>query len=216
VNREPATLIVLAGGEAKRLGFPKHRLTVDGTPVLTHLHARLGPLFAKTIVVGRDLDGLPPGVRATEDRYLVRSPLVGIHAGLAASRTDLAFVTACDMPHVEPALVEYLLAQAEGVDAVVPVVRGYYEPLCAVYRRTCIAPVEDLIERGVLKVSALYDLVRVHEVDEPDVHAHDPDRRSFTNLNLLADTALSVPRPSRVSFERGNPERFDMDQGGTP
>jgi len=183
VSREPATLIVLAGGEAKRLGFPKHQLMVDGERVIDRLHRRLGPLFAETVVVGRGLDGLPDGVRVTDDRYAVRSPLVGIHAGLAASRTDLTFVTACDMPHVEPALVEFLLGQAEGVDAVVPVVRGYYEPLCAVYRKTCLGPIERLIEDGTLKVSTLYEGVRLRKVGEPQVHAHDPDFRSLVNLN---------------------------------
>jgi molybdopterin-guanine dinucleotide biosynthesis protein A len=183
VSREPATLVVLAGGEAKRLGFPKHRLTVDGERVIDRLCRRLGPLFAETIVVGRGLDGLPDGVRVTDDRYAVRSPLVGIHAGLSALHTDLAFVTACDMPHVEPALAEFLLTQAEGVDVVVPVVRGYYEPLCAVYRRSCIAPIEDLIERGILKVSALYEPVRLREVSEEQVRRHDPELRSFLNLN---------------------------------
>ncbi len=191
MNREPATLIVLAGGEAKRLGFPKHRLTVAGERVIDRLCRRLGPLFAETIVVGCDLDGLPPGVRTTEDRFLVRSPLVGIHAGLAASRTDLALVTACDMPHVEPALVEFLLTQAEGVDAVVPVVRGYHEPLCAVYRRSCIAPIEDLIERGVLKVSTLYDGVRLREIGELEVCTHDPELQSFVNLNV----PVAIRRP---------------------
>ncbi len=183
MSREPATLIVLAGGEAKRLGFPKHRLTVDGERVIDRLCRRLGPLFDETVVVGRGLEGLPGGVRVTEDRYAVRSPLVGIHAGLAASRTDLTFVTACDMPHVEPALVEFLLTQAEAMDAVVPVVRGYYEPLCAVYRQTCIAPIEDLIERGVLKVSELYEPIRLREVSEVQILLHDPELRSFVNLN---------------------------------
>jgi molybdopterin-guanine dinucleotide biosynthesis protein A len=183
VSREPATLIVLAGGEAKRLGFPKHQLTVDGERVIDRLCRRLGPLFAETVVVGRGLDGLPDGVRVTDDRYAVRSPLVGIHAGLAASRTDLTFVTACDMPHVEPALVEFLLIQAEAMDAVVPVVRGYYEPLCAVYRRSCIASIENLIGQGVLKVSALYEPVRLREVSEAQILLHDPELRSFVNLN---------------------------------
>ena len=184
MSREPATLIILAGGEATRLGFPKHRLMVDGERVIDRLYRRLGPLLAETIVVGRGLDGLPDGVRTTDDRYAVRSPLVGIHAGLTASRTDLAFVTACDMPHVEPTLVEFLLTQAEGVGTVVPVVRGCYEPLCAVYRRSCIAPIDDLIERGILKVSSLYDLVHVHEIAESHVRRHDPTLRSFVNLNV--------------------------------
>jgi molybdopterin-guanine dinucleotide biosynthesis protein A len=183
VTREPATLIVLAGGEAKRLGFPKHRIMVDGERVLDRLCRRLGPLFAETVVVGRDIEDLPSDVRVTQDRYAVRSPLVGIHAGLCTSRTDLAFVTACDMPHVEPVLVEFLLGQAEGVDAVVPTVRSYYEPLCAVYRKTCIEPIEQLIEEGTLKVSKLYTLVNAHEAVEEQVRFRDPQLQSFANLN---------------------------------
>ena len=192
MSREPATLIVLAGGEAKRLGFPKHQLMVNGERVLDRLCRRLGPLFAETVVAGRGLDGLPDGVRVTDDRYAVRSPLVGIHAGLAASRTDLAFVTACDMPYVEPALVEFLLSRAEGVDAVVPVVRGYYEPLCAVYRRSCVPPINQLIESGTLKVSALYGLVNTRKACEDQLRLHDPQLRSFANLNVpsRADTPL--------------------------
>jgi molybdopterin-guanine dinucleotide biosynthesis protein A len=191
VTREPATLIVLAGGEAKRLGFPKHRIMVDGERVLDRLCRRLGPLFAETVVVGRDIEDLPSDVRVTQDRYAVRSPLVGIHAGLCTSRTDLAFVTACDMPHVEPVLVEFLLGQAEGVDAVVPTVRSYYEPLCAVYRRSCIAPIEDLIERGVLKVSELYDRVNTRKIPEKQVREQDVELRSFVNLN--APEAIGAP-----------------------
>jgi len=184
VTHEPATLIVLAGGESRRMGFPKHQLAVDGERVLDRLHRLLGPLFVETIAVGRDLDALPPGVRDAEDRYAVRSPLVGIHAGLTASRTNLTFVTACDMPHVAPRLVEFLLEQAGDFDAVVPVVRGFYEPLCAVYRRSCIPTVERLIEAGTLKVSALYADVRIHEVDEPLVCQRDPSLQSFANLNV--------------------------------
>jgi molybdopterin-guanine dinucleotide biosynthesis protein A len=187
VTHEPATLIVLAGGEAKRLGFPKHRLTVDGERVIDRLCRRLGSLFLERFIVGRGVDRLPDGVRVTEDRYAVRSPLVGIHAGLSASRTDLAFVVACDMPYVEPALVEFLLSQADGVDAVVPVVRGYYEPLCAVYRRRCLGSIERLIEAGTLKVSALYERVGLHEANEEQILRRDLDLRSFVNVNMATE-----------------------------
>jgi molybdopterin-guanine dinucleotide biosynthesis protein A len=194
VNREPATLVVLAGGEAKRLGFPKDRLTVDGQPVLDRLCQRLGTLFAETVVVGRHIDGLPPHVRVVEDRYGVRSPLVGIHAGLIASQTDLTFVVACDMPYVEPKLVEHVLGRSGGAQVVVPVVRGYYEPLCALYRRTCVGAIEQLIGRGILKVSALYERVGVHEVGEEELQQYDPELRSFVNLNAPTEIE-QVMRP---------------------
>jgi len=187
VTREPATLIILAGGESKRMGFPKYQLTLDGRDVLTHLNGRLGHLFVETIVVGRDLDFAPEDVRIAEDRFIARSPLVGIHGGLSASRTDLTFVIACDMPYVEPALVSFLLDRADNVDVVVPVVRGYYEPLCAVYRTSCVRSIERLIERGTLKVSELYPLVDERRVDEEQARLHDPLLRSFANLNVPAE-----------------------------
>ena len=194
---EPRTLIVLAGGESKRMGFPKHRLAVGGRDVLTHLHARLAPSFVKTSVVGRDIGTVPRGVGVTEDRFIARSPLVGIHAGLAASPTDLTFVVGCDMPHVEPELVRYLLDLANGADVVVPIVRGFHEPLCAVYRRSCIESIERLIARGTLKVSALYDLVAVRDVPETCVRGCDPGLRSFINLNTPTriHAAVRDPRP---------------------
>jgi molybdopterin-guanine dinucleotide biosynthesis protein A len=192
VTREPATLIILAGGEAKRLGFPKHWLAVDGVRVIDTLHEKLSHLFAETIVVGRDIDGLPPGVRTTKDHYAVRSPLVGIHAGLSASRTNLAFVVACDMPYVKPSLVEFLLSLAEGVDVVVPVVRGYFEPLCALYRKTCLGAIEQLIMGGALKVSKLYSLVELREIGEDGIRQHDLELRSFVNLNVPSECEREV------------------------
>lgn len=191
MSREPATLIILAGGEGKRMGFPKHQLMVDGMHVLDTLHDRLSHLFVETIVVGCDMVNPRPDTRVTKDRFPIRSPLVGIHAGLTASLTHLSFVVACDMPYVEPSLVEYLLSRSESVDAVVPIVRGYYEPLCSVYCRTCLEPIENLIEQGILKVSELYRLVRVQDIGEKHLQQYDSELRSFINLNTVA-TAKAV------------------------
>ncbi|MFC2099356.1 molybdenum cofactor guanylyltransferase [Candidatus Bipolaricaulota bacterium] len=184
MSREPTTLIILAGGEAKRMGFPKHQLAIDGERVIDRLHERLSPLFVETIVVGRDIEELPSGVRLVGDLYAVRSPLVGIHGGLTVSTTDLTFVVACDMPHIEPALVEHLLGQAGGADVVVPVVRGYYEPLCAVYRKSCLTPIDRMLRERDLKVSALYSRVQSREVAQNDLEQLDPTLRTFANLNV--------------------------------
>ena len=48
-------------------------------------------------------------------------------------------------------------------------VRSYHEPLCAVYCRTCLESIERLIETGTLKVSNLYEAIRLHEVSEGQV-----------------------------------------------
>lgn len=190
MTREPATLLILAGGESKRMGFPKHNLFVDGVDILTHLHRRLGHLFVETIIVGRDIERVPPGLRMEEDRFVIRSPLVGIHAGLAAAHTGLCFVAACDMPYVEPALVVHMVGAAVGFDAVVPVVNGFHEPLCAAYRQSCIPAIERLIRNGSVKVTSFYPSVSVRDVPETTVRRCDPELRSIVNINLSAEADL--------------------------
>ena len=184
MTHEPATLIILAGGESRRMGFPKHRLLIDGVDVLTHLHRQLGQLFSETIVVGQDAGAIGDIGRCVSDAYGIRSPLVGIHAGLFASQTDLCFVVACDMPYVASSLAEHLVERSGEADVVVPIVRGYFEPLCAVYRRTCVEAIEGLIECGILKVSRLYDLVSVLRIEEETIREFDPELHSFENLNV--------------------------------
>ena len=194
VKREKATLIILAGGEGKRMGFPKHELAVGETSILERIHQRLGSLFEETIVVGRGISSPIPSIRTIEDCYMERGALVGIHAGLSASRTDLTFVVACDMPHVERALVSHMLRLAADIDAdiVVPIIREYNEPLCAVYRTTCLSPIERSIEAGILKISHFYSKVRVCEILEQEIREFDPDLRSFVNLNTPADRKLAA------------------------
>jgi hypothetical protein len=93
------------------------------------------------------------------------------------------------MPYVKLSLAAFLLSQAENADVAVPVVRSYYEPLCAVYRRTCLAASKKLIERGGLKVSDLYNLVRFHEVSEEQIRRHDTELRSIVNENVPSEIA---------------------------
>lgn len=192
VNRESATLIILAGGEGKRMGFPKHELAVGETNILERIHQRIGSLFQETVVVGRGISTSLPGIRTAEDCYLKRGALVGIHAGLSASRTDLTFVVACDMPHIERMLVSHMLGLVVNADIVVPIIRGYNEPLCAVYRRTCLPPIEHSIEAGILKIIHFYSEVRVREIPEHEIRQFDPALRSFVNLNTPEERKLAA------------------------
>ena len=182
---EAATLIILAGGESKRMGRPKHLLPKPrGGTILEHLIARLSPMFTETLVVGRNL--IPPcdSVRVVEDLYLTRSPLVGIYSGLLAAKTELSFVIACDMPFVRSSLVAHILSRSSDVDVCVPMVNGYYEPLCAAYRRSAIPAIAETIERSVFKVTAPYKDLNLRTIPEEEIERFDEELVSFTNLNV--------------------------------
>ncbi len=200
--REKATLILLAGGESKRMGCPKHLLpTAPGMTLIEHLHRHLSSLFTETLVVGNDPGLQRMGVRTVEDLYPLRCPLVGIYSGLCAARTDLTFVVACDMPFVKPRLVRHLLSLAAEVDAAVPIVNGYYEPLCTAYRKSAIPVIQESLDLGTLKVTGIYEHLRVREVSEHIVRQIDPELSSFVNLNTprrleLLSRLRDYPGPS--------------------
>jgi len=141
-------------------------------------------MFTETLVVGRNLVPLGGNVRVVEDLYLARSPLVGIYSGLLAAKTDLSFVVACDMPFVRASLVEHILSRSSSADVCVPIVNGYYEPLCAAYRRTAIPAIAEAIGRGTLKVTAPYDDLNPRTISEDELRRFDRDLVSFTNLNV--------------------------------
>ena len=188
--REKATLILLAGGESKRMGQPKYLLSTSRGTVIDHLHACLSPSFSETLLVGRELSHELPELRTVEDLHPARSPLVGIYSGLAAAQTDLCFVLACDMPFVQSRLVEELLSRAFDADVVVPIVRGYYEPLCAVYRKSAIPVIATALERNELKVTRIYEYLRLCAVPEEEIRVLDPDLSSFINLNTPHELPL--------------------------
>jgi molybdopterin-guanine dinucleotide biosynthesis protein A len=188
--REKATLILLAGGESKRMGQPKHLLSTSRGTVIDHLHACLSPSFSETLLVGRGLSHELPELRMVEDLHPARSPLVGIYSGLVAAQTNLCFVLACDMPFVRPRLVEELLSRAFDADVVVPIVHGYYEPLCAVYRKSAIPVIATALERNDLKVTKIYEYLRLRTLPEEEVRTVDPDLSSFINLNTPHELPL--------------------------
>ena len=108
-----------------------------------------------------------------------------------ANGQALAAVVAVDMPFVAPTLLARLIAiaLAEDRDAVVPVVGGRAQPLCAVYAARVASVAEDLL-RGPRR--AMHDLLealgpRVAYVSEDVLRADDPDLRSFFNINTLDD-----------------------------
>src|SRR5438105_4625982 len=115
---EPATLLLLAGGESRRMGRPKALLPVFDTTLIEWMASRLAPAFDWLLVSASDEVQLPKALRGRQVRDLHpgAGPLAGIESGLAASRTDVLVAVACDMPGVDTGLTQRLLAAASGHD----------------------------------------------------------------------------------------------------
>ncbi len=187
---EKAGLIILAGGESRRMGRVKPLIATPSGTLLDYIVHRLGPLFSEVIVTGHAKIPVPIGVRWVEDRYPLHSPLVGIEAGLTAAAYERCFVIACDMPFAEPNLVGHLIAAARGGKPVVPVVNGYEEPLFAVYTKSALPVIRAEIAAGMLKAGTIWARLDANRIGEEELRVFDHELNSFINLNTPRDLVM--------------------------
>lgn len=141
---EDCTALILAGGASQRLGVDKTMLEFRGQTLLQAAVAAMQGLFPKVLVSVRqprtDVD-----VTQVCDVLPEGGPLAGVCAGLAEARTTWVFAVASDMPFLNPALIRQLAAYRADAEAVVPVVRGFPQPLAAFYARSTLSVFESVL-----------------------------------------------------------------------
>ncbi len=188
--------IVLAGGKGLRLGRDKAQEAVGNSNLLQRVVSQLSSFSNDIIIVtarGKSLSQFTgcPRFRIVADAYPGKGALVGLGSGLAASNSWYNLVVACDMPFLNQALLRYMIKLSAGFDLVVPRVGELVEPLHAVYSKSCLAPIERLLSQGNLRVSALFDLVKVRYVEADEIDSFDPKHLSFFNINTEADLEMA-------------------------
>lgn len=160
-----ATLLILAGGDSRRMGRPKATLPVRGRTLVEFVADRLAAEFAELVVSANDPDLVPPALaqrgRIVRDLHPAEGPLAGIEAGLAAAGHGVVFAVACDMPNVTPALARRLVRSCEGHEAAVPIVGGRPEPVCAAYARSAGPAVRAALASGRRRAGEVLERLEV-------------------------------------------------------
>src|SRR5689334_12595447 len=180
--------IILAGGQSRRMGEDKALLPWRGGTLLEHVAATLSSVTYPVVVVSDEPERYRVfGASAVRDLYPGMGPLGGIISGLdVCPEWGYHAVVGCDMPLIEAGLLKFLFElgeQGNSVDAVVPVVGGDLQPLCAVYSRGSTNGLRYAFESGERSVVKALDYLRVLRVEESKLREFDPTLRSFTNMN---------------------------------
>lgn len=196
------TVVINAGGQSQRMGRPKALLPTppSNEPLLTVLVRRLHQLASHApIVIANDPQlqvqtKLGSEVEWLTDQYGAVGPLGGIATALSTLE-GWAIVVACDMPLLNPTLLRYLMSVAATVDergseqwdAVVPVVNQHPEPLHALYHARILHAVEARLAAGERRATSFLPDIRVRYIHEAELRLHDPELRSFINVNTRAE-----------------------------
>ena len=177
--------VVLAGGKSSRFGRDKAEMEFSGQRVLDGLMEILGEFpFQKLAVVsarGQERDW-PEPILALQDDQEDLGPMGGIAAALRHLPGGI-LVTACDMPLVSGALIEWLLGNYDAhADAVIPRHHGGIEPLLGIYEKSFLLPLDEAIQAGRYALHFILEEANVRFVDVPE-----PFQAEFANVNTPED-----------------------------
>lgn len=176
------TGVILAGGKSRRFGSNKALSLFRGERLIERLVRAMRVVTRDLLIVTNTPEEYAfLGLRMVGDVIPDCGSLGGIYTGLRYMTSPRGMFVACDMPFVRPVFLQYLLDIAGEYDVVVPVTGHGYEPLCAVYAKSCLKPIEANLQTGQLKIAMFFDRVRVRTVHPEETPRFDP--RMLFNVN---------------------------------
>jgi molybdopterin-guanine dinucleotide biosynthesis protein MobB len=213
----PFSIAILAGGESARMGGNKALKMLGGKPVISHLIDSLTPLARDIFIVAGDVAAYESfGLPVCADHYAQKASLVGIYSALAASRNEICFTVACDMPFIEPSLVSMLANLAAGYQAAVPVSQRGREPLHAIYSRDSLGRMREQIEAGDFALHNLLDSLKVRYVDMVEMAPLRDPNMVFMNVNTIVELEAASQLVPRMRRRREEVLLTDRSQGRPP
>lgn len=182
------TAIIMAGGASRRMGSDKATLPFAGKTLLESVIASLQPLFLQTVV---SVSQPRPEIDLPQicDKLPHAGPLAGLATALEQISTPWAFMVACDMPFVSPALIQHLAQYRGTQQAIVPVVHGQLQPLAAFYSIRSIPVLRASLSLGERSLIGAIRNLDVSYIDETEILRIDPQLRSFFDLDTPQDLA---------------------------
>lgn len=189
MNRE-VTGVLLAGGKSRRMGHDKRFLTVGNRTLFERTLSTLRSVFEEVcVVIAQDSDPLQAEVPVFRDLIPNCGSLGGLHTGLKLAQTPYVFVSACDMPFLNPAAILQMVSLKDNVDVVMVRTEAGLQPTHALYSRRCLPVIEEMLRTRHLKIQDLAEDPAIHVlvVSQKSVRESAPDGRSFLNVNTPED-----------------------------
>lgn len=175
---------ILAGGKSRRMGINKALLDAGGVPVIRRVAEAMAPVSDRvTLVTAAPGEYGFLGLKIVEDMIPGLGPLGGIYTALRTATTGRCLVLACDLPMIKPQLLQRLIAETPGYEAVVPRTADQCHPLCAVYADSGLGALEAQVRDGDYRVMNFLVRVRTRWIDPQVWSETDPEGLSFVNVN---------------------------------
>jgi molybdopterin-guanine dinucleotide biosynthesis protein A len=193
---------VLAGGASSRMGTNKAFLRCGDRTLIEIAAEAVAEAAGSVAIIGQPELYASLGYPVIADRLTGAGPLAGIETALLHTTADWNLIAACDMPGLQAALFQKILAAAladPDADCVLPMPPGGRpEPLCAAYHKRALTGIATALASGVRKVTAGLAGCRVHYLSMRELGLLEPETPGdlvFQNVNTPEEwRAASVSR----------------------
>ena len=186
-NPQKIGAVVAAAGLSSRMGQNKAELMWNGRTLIEHQAAKLRSLGIDDIIVS----GYPKpvaGTRFVPDKYPLRGPLGGIHAGLLAAENAHCLVMSIDTPLVPTETLAALIrSHLAGSHNITVLTHGeHIEPLMGVYERWLAPIAEQVLQTDNTSVRALFKRVGLSRYE------YTGDERLLCDCNTAGEYAAAL------------------------
>jgi len=222
------TGVILAGGENRRMPVLKGFIEVEGKKIIERNLTVMKMLFREIFIVTNQPE-LYSYLRVPMlgDIYNIRGPMTGVLTALINSSDNWIFVSACDMPFIDPEVIRFMarerynptcitiidrgqksvsgIVSTEDIyDTVIPLSAYKAEPLFAFYSKKIMSSLDQFVLTG--KKSIKYFLLnhdkRVKYITSDELKNIDPELRSLINLNTPEDVELYLSDGDKLKFQQ--------------
>jgi molybdopterin-guanine dinucleotide biosynthesis protein A len=183
---------ILAGGKNSRYGGKnKAFIIVEGVKIIDRNLRVLRTRFSRISIITNNKEQFSDysSYPMSSDYYHNIGPLAGIHSALRNAQSDFVFVTSCDMPFLDAAIITSIVdfVDVQTVDAIIPRINNKIEPLFALYNVAILDRLEQHITRDENRSIRSF----LAKIDTRYIELEDnaSTKRAFTNINKPEDLA---------------------------
>ena len=146
----------MAGGQSQRMGQDKALLPWQGIPLLRRVGRVAADCSDRVYILTPWPDRYghlcDPGWQFLLETVSGQGPLVALQQGLVQIDSDWVLLLACDLPRLQPAVLQQWRSQLGDLPAeilaAVPYLDDRWEPLCGFYHRQCLKQLDPFIAAG--------------------------------------------------------------------
>ena len=184
---------IVAGGKSSRMGEDKALIRIGNERFIDRISKELGGFSEVIVSAGQNRSYEDLGFVTVYDENVGIGPVEGIRRILMNAKEEYVFVCAVDMPFIKKELVEFMAGYiTPDCDCYVIADEDHIHPLCAIYKKSVLPVIEELIGEKEYRLREIFSRVATKYIGLDHTVF---DKKIIRNINTKEDLSEAV-RPA--------------------